>query len=217
MKKLYILLCLTFLSLVKNSTNAQQMNDTVGTITHQTGLKFGINASRWVEGKNGLDNPPGSFKLYSYNVPGLQVGVWHQVTLSSKIALAAELYFATKGRTFKYIFNNAEKLDPERTMALTIPVLFRYKVLPKLSLEIGPAVNYVLSKYVQFEIGRERLYLDTWDISAMGGLLYQFSNRWGADLRYEYSFSNVLAYPQLDYKPIQNRSVQVSVNYQLRH
>lgn len=217
MKKIYTFTFLTLLGLVKNFATAQQTDSTARTVTHQTGLKAGLNLSRWAEGDSGLDNPKGSFLLSSYYVSGLQIGVWHQVTLSRKMAVTAELYFATKGRSFKYIQDNVETYDPERTMAITVPVLFRYKVLPKLSIKAGPAVNYGLSKYITFEAGRDRLYTATWDISAMGGLLYQLSNRWGVDLRYEHSFSSVLSYYPPDNKQIQSRSVQLSVQYQLSH
>lgn len=149
-------------------------------------------------------------------MPGLQVGLWHEVNLSRKIALAAELYFATKGRSFEYIQNNETTRHPERTLGLTLPILLRYQIVPKLSLEVGPAVDYTFTKTVSLDfIGL--LHMNSLSFSAVGGLIYQLNNRWSTDLHYEYGLSNILQFTIPGNKQTQNRSLQVSMQYQLSH
>ncbi|QIP15952.1 PorT family protein [Spirosoma aureum] len=211
MKKFYFFTLFTTFWLVQQYAVAQKAS----TITHQTGLKAGLNLSRWAEGGNGQSYPVYSYRLFNSNVPGLQIGVWHQFTLSKKMAVATELYFATKGRSFNYILNDEDKSHQERTLGLTLPVLLCYQLVPKLSIKAGPAVNYMLTKTITFDLLRSLLYISSWDISAMAGLSYQLNNRWSTDLRYEYGFGNMLNHEPPGYKKIQNRSLQLSVQYQL--
>jgi hypothetical protein len=211
MKKFYFFTLFSAFWLVQQYAVAQKTS----TIAHQTGLKAGLNLSSWAEGGSGQSYPVYSYRLYNSNVPGLQIGVWHQFTLSKKIAVAAELYFATKGRSFDYVLNDEDKSHQERTLGLMLPVLFCYQLVPKLSIEVGPAVNYIFTKTITSDITRIVLYAANWNISATGGLLYQLNKRWSTDLRYEYGLSNVLKNEPRGNKQIQNRSLQLSVQYHL--
>ena len=215
MKKLYSLTFFIAFWLCQQLAVAQNIPQKSEGITHQTGLKAGLNFSQWVEGGSGLANTLDSYRVPNGNIPGLQIGIWHQLTLSKKTAVVAELYLATKGRTYKYIQDNVPTSKYERTTAITLPVLFRYQLLPKLSIEAGPAVNYIFPQYISFSTYTISLKTAQLDISAMGGLLYQINRRWSTDLRYEYGFSSVLSYQPPGYKQIQNRSLQLSAQYQL--
>lgn len=93
------------------------------------GIKAGFNTRQ-------LDDHQGS------NRSGFVGGVFMALKTSDKFAIQPELLFVQKGEKFDF---GAVKLN-----ALSLPVLFKYKVFSPISLEAGPIFNFKLTDHVNF-------------------------------------------------------------------
>lgn len=105
-------------------------------------VKFGVKA-----GLN-IASLPGDYPSYIDNkaIPGFHAGATVDFKLTTKASLVGEVLVSTQGG--KTTYNPTPVETVEQTIKLTnlnVPVLFRYKVIEKLSIEAGPQVGFVLS------------------------------------------------------------------------
>ena len=108
----------------------------VGFAQVKYGVKGGVN----------IASLPGDYPAVIENksIIGFHVGFVTDFKLSAKSSFVAEALLSTQGGKTNYIVG-AESV--EQTINLTnlnIPVLFRYKIIEKLSVEAGPQIGFVV-------------------------------------------------------------------------
>jgi hypothetical protein len=150
-------------------------------------------------------------------------GAFSEIQMSDKFFLRPELLYSRKGS--KQTLTSTYDLDIAVSY-VSIPVLAGWKASDRLSLLVGPEINYTLD-------GRLYLYDDQkvldassfedWDVAIDLGMAYRITRKFSAEIRYSLGLINVMEvmFTDLHGRPIgslnegKNRTLQLSLSYAL--
>ena len=174
------------------------------------GLKGGIN----------LSNFTGDIEDASSKV-GFQVGGFAEFKLSDKFAIQPELLYSTQGAKYKESEVNYLYKETINLGYLNVPVMAKYYVIDKLSIEAGPQIGFLLSAKDKWEetylgekySGKESIKdsFKSVDFSLNVGAGYDFTENVSAGIRYNFGVSNISDFG--DNGKIHNNVISLSVGY----
>lgn len=149
------------------------------------GVRTGLNISN-------LDFDGTSFPNNKHR-NGFVIGFFAEYSLTNSINFSPELQFSAEGA----------KEEPLNLDYIQAPLLFDFKLSPKLFFEIGPQVSLKINKV---DDG-----IRNFAYSGVGGFSYNITPMIFADVRYAYGFSNIFD-EELGVKAT-NSNVQLGVGY----
>lgn len=174
------------------------------------GLKGGINLSRFSG-----DIEDASSKI------GFQVGGFAEFKLTDKFSIQPELLYSTQGAKFEESEVNYFYKEKINTNYLNVPVMAKYYVASKFSVEAGPQIGFLLSakdKWEEMYYGEKNSGTDDAkdDIKSVSfglnvGAGYDFTENVSVGVRYNFGLSNISDFDS-DAK-IHNNVVSLSVGY----
>lgn len=140
--------------------------------------------------------------------------------MSEKLRLRTELIFVSKGNKFE-----TTDLVKSRLGYINFPMLLQYLISPRLAVELGPEIGYLLTAKLKSP-GVDPLEVtgtyNEFDLGINGGIRYFLSDLASINLSYTHGFAkvreltvfDVTAFPTgtADYF---NRSFQLSLSYRL--
>lgn len=145
---------------------------------------------------------------------GFHVGGFAEIKLSEKFAIQPELLYSAQG--VKYDGDG----DAKTTLGyLNIPVMAKFYVADKFSLEAGPQIGFLLSAKDKFEEDGISVDLDTKDayksidFGLNFGAGYDFTENLSAGVRYNLGLSNIADTEDSDDFKINNSVFSISVGY----
>jgi len=167
------------------------------------GVKAGANLANFTGDVDDLDSKV-----------GFHVGGFAEIKLTDKFAVQPEILFSTQGAKYK------ESGYEEKTNLsyLNIPVMAKYYVAEKFSLEAGPQIGFLLSAKSKFDGGGESGDVDikdglkSIDFGVNFGAGYDFTENLSVGLRYNLGLSNISDSEEGDGK-IKNSVFSLSVGY----
>ena len=134
-----------------------------------------------------------------------------------------ELNFLQKGSVKR---SDAEIGDyTEYKMSLNyaqIPVMIRYRLLPKFNLYAGPALGRLLSSKEQDRDGeiQSQIAFEKWELSAIFGGGYQFSDKMGINIRLDSSLFPIRKKESGNHNHLKGRqynsNLALSLSYSIR-
>lgn len=163
------------------------------------GTKFGVKAALNIASLTGDVNDASSLVCF-------QIGGFAEIKLSEKFAIQPELLFSTQGNKF----DTGESLN---LSYVNIPVMAKYYVAPKFSLEFGPQIGFLTSAKAKYEGESENFkdFFKSVDFGLNFGAGYDFTNKISAGVRYNLGLSNI-AEDSGD-ESVHNSVFSVSVGY----
>ncbi|WP_268847520.1 porin family protein [Flavobacterium aestivum] len=161
------------------------------------GVKAGLN----------LSTLSGNYVKQSQIQPGIVLGGFAAVKLSKEFIFQPELLFSFQGSAYRsyYDFGNVEtyQQDNLNLSYLLLPVMAKYYVAKKFSLEVGPQFGFLLAArsnyfsytdsgndYVNSKSKNVTDQFKTFDFGINIGGGYDFTDKWGIDLRYNFGLNN---------------------------
>lgn len=155
----------------------------------QEGPKFGAHLGLGLTGFNGSDAEDVDAGF------GFAVGGEMVMPLAPSMSLAPELLFSYRTASASTSFMGVS-IDMDQTeMAIDVPVLVRYNLMPALFVQAGPQLNYVLSSETEISIADSSKTVDALDsrnqleVGLAAGVGYQVTPQIFVDLRYMYGFT----------------------------
>ncbi|WP_029272291.1 porin family protein [Flavobacterium sp. KJJ] len=157
------------------------------------GVKGGFNLSSL---KGNIENETPKF--------GFQLGGLAEFKLTDKFYIQPELLFSTQGG--KYQQSGVDYLYKQELNSsyLNIPIMAKYYIIDKLSLEAGPQVGFLLSAKGKYEVRNGTEFLsgsgnakDTYQKQNIGlniGAGYDLTKNITAGMRYHFGMSNEIRY-----------------------
>ena len=152
-------------------------------------VKYGVRGGYTISNLDFDGNAPTTNKHRN----SIYIGFFGDVRLSKTVSLVPELQFSAEGA----------KQEPLNLDYIQAPILFDFKLGPRLFFEIGPQVGLKISK-VDDDI-RNFAY------SGVGGFSYNITPMIFIDARYTYGLSNIFD-KELGIKAI-NTNMQIAVGY----
>ena len=158
---------------------------------------------------------------------GFNVGSFVEIKISDKFSLQPELLFSTQGTKEEYseTFNGTTiNYDSKLNLSyLNIPVMAKFYVADKFSLEAGPQIGFLLSAKTKTEVtdgtnssSEEEDFKDNVESTDFGlnfGAGYDFTSNLSAGFRYNLGLSNVAKTEAGDDTKIKNTVLSVSLAY----
>ena len=172
------------------------------TVANAQEAKFGVKAGMVLSTLSGDATQDSQFK------PGFVFGGFAAVALSDKFTFQPELLFSFQGTAYRDYYNGNDdfyyKQQNLNLNYLQIPLMAKYYVAKKFSLEFGPQFGFLLSaKRNTFNyaiIGEDDNYnthsidvkdnFKTFDFGLNIGGGYDFNDKWGINLRYNFGLNN---------------------------
>ncbi|MET3027603.1 porin family protein [Flavobacterium sp. UW10123] len=174
------------------------------------GVKGGINLSTFT----------GDIEDVSSKV-GFQVGGFAELKLSEKFSVQPEVLYSLQGAKFKEDGDSYSYKEKIHASYLNIPVIAKYYVIDKLSVEAGPQIGFLLSAKDKWESvedgekysGKENVKdgFKSVDFSLNIGAGYDFTENISAGIRYNFGLSNISDYS--DNTKIHNDVISLSLGY----
>lgn len=181
------------------------------------GVKGGANLSTLI---GNIENETPKF--------GFNLGGFVEFKIGNKFFIQPELLYSTQGG--KYEQSSVDYLYKQeiKSSYLNVPVMFKYYVMEKLSVEAGPQVGFLLTAKGKYEIKNEvdffssgyRSVKDIYQPQNIGlniGAGYDLTKNLSAGIRYQFGMSNEVRYYSSvgDLKQIRMRDdvLSVSVGY----
>jgi len=212
MKKLsitFLLLLTTFMSVSAQEKDSSDYKK----ITY--GLKGGLN----------LATPSGYISNDTKSKLSYHVGAFAEIRISEKFAIQPELQYSVQGAEFSVEnafpgFFSGDFVISDTYRYINLPIMFKYFVIPKLSLEIGPQLGYMLSADRNFEAApfSPEFTDDTRriDFGVNFGLGYKLSKHLSIGARYNLGLSKVANSPSVNqsgFGKLKNSVFQASLAY----
>ncbi|RYJ37698.1 OMP_b-brl_2 multi-domain protein [Flavobacterium anhuiense] len=174
------------------------------------GVKGGINLSTFTG-----DVEDASSKV------GFQAGGFAEIKLSDKFSIQPEMLYSLQGAKFKETEDSYTYTENVNASYLNVPVMAKYYVVDKFSVEAGPQVGFLLAAKSKWEetyegemySGKENVKdsFKTVDFSLNVGAGYDFTENVSAGLRYNFGLSNISDFS--DNAKIHNNVISLSVGY----
>ena len=159
------------------------------------GVKAGLNMADWSgEDADGIDS------RVSFHVGGFA-----EIKLADKFALQPELLYSSQGGKADGGTYNVDYIN--------IPVMAKFYVIEKLSIEAGPQVGFLVSAKAKPDSGDDidiKDELKSTDFGINAGASYNFTENLSAGLRYNLGLSQVV---DADGADIKNNVFSLSVGY----
>ncbi|RZJ55927.1 MAG: PorT family protein [Flavobacterium sp.] len=159
--------------------------------TNAQETKFGVKA-----GVN-LANVGGDFEDTSSKI-GFHVGGFAEFKLSDKFSIQPELLFSTQGAKSDGQEEDGIAYDAKLNLSyLNIPVMAKFYVAEKFSLEAGPQIGFLLSAKSKYEAGSFSEDVDvkdayeSIDFGVNFGAGYDFTENLSAGVRYNLGLANI--------------------------
>lgn len=128
---------------------------------------------------------------------GFHVGGFAEIKLTDKFAVQPEILFSTQGAKEKESSPFGSFEYKTNLSYLNIPVMAKYYVAEKFSLEAGPQIGFLLSAKAKFDGGGEsgdediKDGLKSIDFGVNFGAGYDFTENVSVGLRYNLGLSNI--------------------------
>lgn len=183
MKKLLVFTFVVITGLF-NSINAQEVD---------FGLKAGLNIANFSGGDADRNS-----------LLGLHFGGFAEIGLSDKFSLQPELLYSFQG-------SEAEDVVKVKVDYLTIPLMAKYYLSEKFSLEAGPQIGFLLNDKAEFndsDLPDAETDASSFDFGLNIGAAYSISSDVFAEVRYNYGITTVAENPD-----IKNSVFQISLGY----
>ncbi|MEO8236869.1 MAG: porin family protein [Flavobacterium sp.] len=144
---------------------------------------------------------------------GFLVGGFAEIKLSEKFAIQPELLFATQGTKFEADGGGDDlkyNLD-----YLNVPVMAKFYVVDKFSLEAGPQIGFLLSAKAKAGDEDENVKdsFKSIDFGVNFGAGYDFTENLSAGIRYNLGLANILDTEEGNDTKIKNSVFSLSVGY----
>ncbi|MCD0466627.1 porin family protein [Flavobacterium sp. ENC] len=138
------------------------------------GVKGGLNLSNWAGGD--VED--------TKSLVGFHVGGFAEIKIIEKLAIQPELLFSTQGTTIEGGFGGDFDV---KTNYLNIPVLAKYYIVEKFSVEAGPQLGVLLSAKLDGEDVKDSF--KSVDLGFNLGAGYNFTDNLSINLRYTIGLS----------------------------
>jgi hypothetical protein len=183
MKLRQIIVNAMMFALAGGSLHAQQI---------KFGVKAGLNLSSVKFDYNNNNNNTSSILRFN-------TGLLSEVSLGKKCLLRPEILYSMQG--WKFSPNNTNSGGSLNLHYLTMPVLFGYKPISKLSILAGPQVAFLM-KATRKETNVQSVTVNNlyrnFDYGICFGSAYKLTEKLGIELRYFYGFKTLFRYELRD-------------------
>ena len=169
------------------------------------GVKFGVKGGISLTNLTGDDIEDNSSKV------GFLVGGFAEIKLTEKFAIQPELLFATQGTKFE-----ADGDDLKYNLNyLNVPVMAKFYVADKFSLEAGPQIGFLLSAKAKAGDEDEDVkdFFKSVDFGVNFGAGYDFTENLSAGVRYNLGLANILDTEEGNDTKIKNSVFSLAVGY----
>jgi opacity protein-like surface antigen len=173
------------------------------------GVKGGLNIA--TQSYGGEDAPSPS------SLTGFHIGGLVEIKISDKFSIQPELLYSTQGSKFSmtgYSTENSFKLS-----YINIPVMLKYFVAEKFSLEAGPQIGFLTSSKMEVILSGitgskdAKEIFKTVDFGLNIGAGYDFTKKISVNARYNFGLSNIAKNEDNSDISIKNGVFLVSVGY----
>ncbi|ESU28454.1 hypothetical protein FLJC2902T_18170 [Flavobacterium limnosediminis JC2902] len=165
--------------------NAQEKAKNTSDVSY--GVKAGLNLA------NIVGDDAGDANMYV----GFNAGLFVEIPVADKLSIQPELLYSTQGSKAE---ENIEGYNFDLTMKLNyinVPVMFKYKVADKFSLEAGPYVGFLANSKIKYKSsivsGSEDMddLLKSTDFGLGFGMNYELSDIVFANARYQAGLTQI--------------------------
>ena len=171
---------------ITKSINAQNVD---------IGFKTGLNISNFTGGDADRNS------LFDFHIGGLA-----EFKINKKFSLQPELLYTRQG-------SEAKNLVKIKVDYLAIPLMAKYYISEKFSIEAGPQVSFLINDKAEFNdssIPDVDTDASSFDFGLNIGFAYNINSNLFAQVRYNYSITTVVENPD-----IKNSVFQISLGYKL--
>lgn len=154
---------------------------------------------------------------------GFHVGAFAEFKVSDKFSVQPELLYSAQGAKGAYNdFNGTDiiPIDVKSKLAyINVPVMAKYYVAEKFSLEAGPQIGFLVSAKEKHSGGGDSVELDikdglkSIDFGVNFGAGYDFTENISAGVRYNLGLSNIAKTEDGDSTKIKNSVFSLSIGY----
>ncbi|MCC9071538.1 PorT family protein [Flavobacterium sp. F-65] len=153
---------------------------------------------------------------------GFHVGGFAEIKLSDKFSIQPELLYSTQGakeKTSDFDFDTMEVISTDFTVKLAyinVPVMAKYYVAEKFSLEAGPQIGFLVSAKGKMSGGSNEDIKDFYksiDFGVNFGAGYDFTENLSVGARYNLGLSNIAKNEEGDNSKLKNSVFSLSVGY----
>jgi opacity protein-like surface antigen len=155
---------------------------------------------------------------------GFQIGGFAEIKISDKFAIQPEILFSTQGAKSKEVNNLFTAEDKLNLSYLNIPVMAKFYVAEKFSLEAGPQIGFLLGAKSKYERKSEvfgsvsgdedvKDGFESIDFGVNFGAGYDFTENLSGGLRYNLGLSNIAKTEAGENYKINNSVFSLSVAY----
>ncbi|MCV9934169.1 PorT family protein [Flavobacterium sp. LS1R47] len=181
-------------------------------------VKFGV------KGGINLSTLTGDMEDASSKV-GFQVGGFAEIKLSDKFSVQPELLYSTQGAKEKSNVFDADAMElvsadfTTKLAYINVPVMAKYYVAEKFSLEAGPQIGFLVSAKGKMSGGGDsqeediKDFYKSIDFGVNFGAGYDFTENLSAGVRYNLGLSNILENEAGDNFKNKNSVFSLSVGY----
>ena len=151
----------------------------------QVGIKGGVNFAT-VTGDD-FDNPDGRTNFYA--------GLLAEAPLTERFSLQPEVFYSGQGFNLS---DGSDGLEGDFHIDyIQVPVIFKVYLLDGLNIHAGPQFGFKVNEEVDLSSSDGGVSFDTdnvkdFDFQVTGGVEYKFAERFFAQARYTYGFSDIV-------------------------
>ena len=153
------------------------------------------------------------------SIVGFNVGGFAEIKISDKFSVQPELLYSTQGAKFEYSeFGNTYK-ETLKLAYLNLPVMAKYYVAPKFSLEAGPQIGFLLSAKDEYSgegmsgSANVKDNFNSIDFGLNFGAGFDFTDNFSAGIRYNLGLSNIADTEAGDDTKVTSNVLSLSVGY----
>lgn len=181
----------------------------------QFGIKGGLNVANQNYSVDGFPSPS--------SIIGFHIGGFVDIKFSDKFSIQPELLYSTQGSKFNLtVNNNGTDYNTDNVFKLqyvNIPVMFKYYVVEKFSLEAGPQIGFLTSSKMETTVLGQTVsqnakdFFESVDFGLNLGAGYEFTKKISAGVRYNFGLANVAKTDSGSNDKVTNGVFLVSLGY----